>query len=295
MIAIIVIAVIVVVYFGLAIYGAKETMEIERLPLTVAASSTGLKYEDVSFKSRDESVVMKGWHFPGGGDSVIVIVHGGYQNRVDDNVNTLGLTVALVDEGYSVLLFDQRGRGESENKGLALSYIDQDIGGAVDFLKDNGYPLKKICLMGFCSGAVSSCIYASRNDIGTLILDGCLIDIPTMVVRQAAAAGPPELLARLFIPGLHLMTKIFYGYELINPIDVVGEINCPVLFIHEENDEFIKEDEIKRLFEASTNPASEMWEISNVEHSRAFQEYPEEYVTRIDCFIKKNAKDYSVG
>ena len=135
MITVIVIAAVIVAYLALSVYGAKKTMEIQRLPLETKAVPAGMEYEDVSFESRDGRTVMRGWHFPRGGDSVILIVHGGYQNRLDDTMDTLGLTAALVNRWHSVLLFDQRGRGESEGKGLALSYIDQDIGGAVDFLR----------------------------------------------------------------------------------------------------------------------------------------------------------------
>ncbi len=287
MITYIVIAAVLVVYFGLSAYGAGQTMLIPRLPLEGNPGSAGLIYEDIEFQSRGDNTILRGWYMPGSRDDVILIVNGGFQNRLDDNVGTLGLTGALVQKGYSVLLFDQRGRGESDGKGLALSNIDQDIGGAIDFLKEKGHPLEKICLMGFCSGAVSSCIFASRNSVGSLILDGCFISIPMMVVRQGASVGPPEFLVWIFIPGVFLMTKTLYGYDMVNPIDVVGDIECPVLFIHEEKDEFITKKETERLFKASTNPSNEIWEVVSVNHSRAFQEYPEEFIGRIDSFINK--------
>jgi dienelactone hydrolase len=244
----IVIAAVLVVYFGLSAYGARETMLIPRLPLEESPESTGLIYEDIEFQSCGDNTILKGWYMPGNRDNVILMVNGGFQNRLDDNVDTLGLTGALVQKGYSVLLFDQRGRGESGGKGLALSNIDQDIGGAIDFLKEKGHPVEKICIMGFCSGAVSSCIFASRNSVGSLILDGCFISIPVMVVKQGASVGPPEFLVWIFIPGVFLMTKILYGYDMVNSIDVIDDIKCPVLFIHEEKDEFITKKENGKTF-----------------------------------------------
>ena len=149
------IATVLILYIGLSIYGAKAAMEIPRLPLIHSPASVGLDYEDVAFTSRDDHVMLRGWHLPSKGNSIIIIVHGGFQNRVDDNVDTLQLADDLVKKGYNLLLFDLRGRGESEGKGLALSNIERDIGGAVDYLKARGYPIRRINIIGFCSGAAS--------------------------------------------------------------------------------------------------------------------------------------------
>ena len=262
-------------------------MDIKRLPLEITAESTGLAYQDVSFTSRFDEVLLKGWFFPGYKEQVVIFVHGGYQHRVDESLGTLGLTKDLVSNGYSVLLYDLRGRGESEGKGVSLSYIDEDIGGAVDFLHDMGYSQDDIGIMGFCSGAVLSCIYASRNDIGALILDGCFIDVPTMVVRQAKSIGFPGFLIWVFMPGLEIMTGVVYDYELINPIDVVGDVNCPILFIHEEHDEYTTWEETQKLYRASNNAENEIWEVNGSEHTQAFLDHPEEYVEKVTGFFDK--------
>lgn len=262
-------------------------MELKRLPLEVTPESTGLEYQDISFISRYDRVLLKGWFFPGNKEQVIILVHGGYQHRVDESLGTLGLTKDLVSYGYSVLLFDLRGRGESEGRGLSLSFIDEDIGGAVDFLHDMGYSQNDVCIMGFCSGAVISCIYASRNDIGVLVLDGCFIDIPTMVVRQAQSIGFPGFLIWAFMPGLKVMTGIVYDYELINPIDAVSDVNCSILFIHEENDEYTTWEETLKLYRASNNAENEIWEFSGSEHTKAYLDYPEEYIEKVIGFLEQ--------
>ena len=288
------IAIILALYTGLSIYGATAAMEIPRLPLNNSPASVGLDYKDVSFTSRDDHVVLRGWYLPSKRNSAIIIVHGGFQNRLDDNVDTLGLAHDLVKKGYNLLLFDLRGRGESEGKGLALSNIERDIGGAVDYLKAEGYPLKRIYIIGFCSGAASACIFASKNSIGALVLDGCFANVHNMVVRQAVLMGIPEFLVNFFVPGVLLMTKIFYGYDLVNPVDVVADVACPILFIHEEHDELISWEEMHQLFRASGNPANEFWEVSDADHSQSYKRHPVEYIEKVDKFLFNKVEDTSL-
>ena len=283
----IVIAAILFVYVGLSVFGAKAAMEIPRLLLDLSRSpdTVGLAYQDVSFTSRDDGVLLKGWYLPGGGQSVIVIVHGGFQNRLDDNVNTLELARDLVAEDYNVLLFDLRGRGQSEGRGLSLSNIERDIGGAVDYLQGEGYPPERIYIIGFCSGAASACIFASQNSVGALVLDGCFADVHDMVVGQAELQGIPGLLVDCFAPGLLFMAGIIYDYQLVNALDVVARVSCPVFFIHEEHDELVTREEMQRLYRLSVNPANDFWEVAGAKHSQSYKTYPAEFIEKVHGFF----------
>ena len=285
-------AAILFIYLGLSILGAVFVMRILRLPLEGTPISVGLDYEDVSFRSRDGGVLLKGWHISGNNKAVIIIVHGGFQNRVDDNVDTLGLSYSLHKQGFSLLLFDLRGRGESEGQGQALSNINNDIGGAVDYLKSRGYSSSNISIMGYCSGAASACIFASQEDVGALVLVGCFAKVRDMVIRMATTRGIPGFFAEIFIPGLQLMTKVFYSYQVVNPVDVVDDVACPILFVHEEYDEFIPIEDMRMLFEASNNPANELWEVEDIEHSQVYRSSPAEFITKVTSFL--NSKIFGV-
>jgi len=284
-IAILLIA-IIILYISLSTLGAIFVMKIPRLPLEVTPMSVGLEYDNVSFESRDDKVLLKGWRIEGSNNAVIIVVHGGFQNRVDDNVDTLGLARDLNQKGFSLLLFDLRGRGESEGKGMALSNIDKDIGGAIDYLRDIGYPADRIAIMGFCSGAASACIFASQEDIGALVLVGCFAEVRDMVVSMATTRGIPGIFAEMFIPGLKLTTRLIYGYQVVNPIDVVSRVNCPIFFIHEEYDEFIPIADMRLLFEKSTHPDNQFWEVKNIEHSQSYKNAPADFIDKTSSFLE---------
>jgi pimeloyl-ACP methyl ester carboxylesterase len=285
-----VVAIALAAYVGLSIFGAAALMEVPRLPLHSSPASVGLAYEEVSFASRDE-IVLRGWYIPAQGDSALVIVNGGFQNRIDDTADTLGLARDLVQKGYNLLLFDLRGRGESEGKGCALSHFESDIGGAVDYLTNMGYTTSKIGLVGFCSGAASLSIFASHENIGGLVLDGCFTSVRHMVDRQAAQRGIPQFLLDAFMPGLAAAAKTIYGYDEVNPIDVVAEVSCPILFIHEEYDELVSLDDVSQLLKASTNPANMLWEVNGAKHSQAYKTQPSEYVEKVNEFFAMAFKE----
>jgi len=283
----IVVAAILVLYTGLSIYGAHEAMGIPRLPLeeNVSPADVGLAYEDVSFSSRVDNVTLRGWYLPADGDCAIIIVHGGFQNRLDDAVDTLNLAHDLVARDYNVLLFDLRGRGESEGTGQALSNIERDIGGAFDYIMNRGYASEDIYIIGFCSGAASACIFASQNEVGALVLDGCFADVRDMVKNQAGLMGIPRFLVDFFIPGVFVVSHIFYDFEMVNAEDVVADVSCTIFFIHEENDELISLEEMELLFELSTNPANQFWEAPDAEHSQSYKTHPDEFMERVDGFF----------
>jgi dipeptidyl aminopeptidase/acylaminoacyl peptidase len=260
-------------------------MTIIRIPLQDSPRSYGLDYEDVSFPSRVDQVTLKGWLIPAEKEKIIVVVNGGYQNRIDDDGATLGMTAALVAEGYNVLLFDLRGRGESEGTGYSLSNAKEDIGGAVDYLNSLGYGLEDICVMGLCSGAALSTFYVSANSVGALILDGCFIRVSTMVIRESEDVGVPSFFTTIFLPGLYVMSHLIYGYELVNPIDIVDDIKCPILFIHEEFDAFVTMEETRELYRASGNPRDEIWQVMGAEHSQGYIVGQEDYIEKITEFL----------
>jgi uncharacterized protein len=281
---------LIVLYVALCAVGAVLAMRIPRLRLKGSPASVGLAYSDVSFPSRDSNFTLDGWYIPGTGDKTILIVHGGFQNRLDDNVDTLDLTKGLVGDGYNVLLFDLRGRGESQGTGLNILTNENDIGGAVDYLKTRGIATGDIGIIGFCSGAASTAIFAAQENIGAVVLDGCFASVETMVNRQASERHIPTFLVDSFIPGLKITVKLFYGAVPQDPINVVPEINCPIFFIHEQDDNLTTTRETGQLFAAAKNPADETWEIPGALHSEGYKADPADYVNKVNGFFSTELK-----
>jgi uncharacterized protein len=278
-------AVIIALYGGTSVTGAAIAMDIPRLPINGSPASVGLAFHGVTFDSRIDKIPLEGWFLPSSGNAVLVMINGGFQNRIDPVVDTLGLAHDLTQKGYSILLFDLRGRGESGGKAHSLSDENKDIGGAIDYLESRGYPADKIGIIGYCSGAANACLFASQNNIGGLVLDGCFPTVEDMVYNQASTHGIPRLPVDIFLPAVRVAAKVFYGYTEINPIKVVSKVQCPIFFIHEENDDLVSTGDDVALTKASDSQTNMLWQVKNTLHVRAYQNYPIEYVTKVSEFF----------
>lgn len=281
----IVIAIALALYLGISAYAVIIAMKIPRIPLRDSPASLGLVYEDISFSSRVDSVPLEGWYIPGERNFAIIVVNGGWRNRVDPNIGSLELARDLVESRYSVLLFDLRGRGESGGEGLTLTYVERDIGGAVDYIMSTGCPSESIGIIGFSSGAVSSLIFASQEPVGVLVLDGCFADVDNMIVREATKRGVPEFLVRSFIPGVFLMAKIIYGYTAANPVDRVRDVTCPIFFIHGAIDRSVPLTDVQKLYHAGSNLSNRLWVVAGADHTQAYRTNPTGYVEKVTSFF----------
>ena len=271
-------------YLGGAAYVASQAMNIPKLP--VVGSPLVDYYEDVSFPSRGDGLTLRGWFMPGhspGEPACVIIVTGGHQSRTDHVVGTLELSRDLVDRGYSVLLFDLRGRGESDGKGLALSYADSDIGGAVDYVRNRGY--RTIYIIGFSSGGALSIL--SGVNVTAMVIDSCFANVHEMLVSQATAKGYPVAFIKLLAPGVFLMARLMYGYQAVNPEDVVGSVTCPIFFVHGKFDDDIPLSNSCRLYQASANPLDQIWICPGADHCLTYRTSPDIYLEKVCQFMSE--------
>lgn len=269
----------------LSVIGSVAIMTVPRLPLTADPILINPEYQSVSFIARD-GVTLKGWFFPGDNGTVIVIVHGGFQNRVDDLANTAGIGRDLVRLGFNLLLFDLSGRGESGGKGVNLKYEPSDIGGAVDYLKQRGFNTNSIGLMGFCSGAAGVCIFSAGEQVGAVVLDGCFNTIKSMVINQARERHIPIRLLSAFHSTMKQIVKYSYRYETQDPIDFIGKIESPILLIHEQFDDLVSYQDTLDIYSRATVTDVMFWEVQGAYHSRAYDYDPTAYINRIVGFFE---------
>jgi fermentation-respiration switch protein FrsA (DUF1100 family) len=261
----------------------------EREPFEAQPEDFGLKYEEVSFSPRGETLTLRGWLLPGSPRApYLIFVHGIGDQRIGNQA--LDLASRLVhQDGYNVLPFDLRAQGTSDGDLVSAGEFERyDVLGAYDFLISRGAEPGRIGLIGRSYGAATAIMAAPlESGIAAVVADSPFADIQDRIAREAARKTPmPQGLVRVFLPPARLFADLLYGIHLgaLKPERDVAKLDYPVLIIHGEADERIPISEGRRVYEAAPS-GSEFWTLPGVTHADAFPTHPDEYVQRVREYL----------
>jgi uncharacterized protein len=262
-------AIFVLVPIGMGIVATHKWRETIGDPPSAA-------YREVSFQASD-GLDLAGWYHPSENGAAVVVVHGGSSDR-KGSVDHASL---LAEHGYGVLLYDARGRGESDGSENNYGWDwAKDVSGALAFLKgrDDVEP-DRIGALGLSTGAdVLIEVAAERKDVAALVTDG-------------AAAGSFEDGQRL--SGTQLETPL--GWMMFTTIrvlsgdppgppleDLIARVESPTLLISAGTG---VERDFNLLYDKAAHGPVHHWNLPGAHHTDAIHEYPREYEQRIVSFF----------
>jgi len=237
-----VVVIALVAYLVISFRVAEEVTRVERVPLDPPASSIAAAHDDVTFNSRD-GIVLKGWWFEvPGADRAAVLVHGRGRNRVNSDFMEASIARLLLVHGYSVLLFDLRGHGESGGTRYTLGIEEpRDILAAIDLAASRAdIERNRVAVIGESLGGGSALMTVKADpSIGPVVTDSAFADAGTVV---SEAATQYTNLPGWFNPGMVLMARVFLGLDLsqVSPARVVAAHPARAfLFIHCADDQLV--------------------------------------------------------
>ena len=239
-------------------------------PLFDSPEAHGLDYNDVAFLSED-NVTLRGWLIKGGRDKVIIQSHFGVQcNRGGwtpegkgpikpwkRNIRFLRQARYLVERGYSVLMYDMRGHGESDLGPIPwVSWGPEeakDVAAAVDFITHHpGYPGATIGLLSICMGAAAT-TYAYGRENGLASRDNIKAMIavqPLLYTCFVQALGMPSFMTRAG----EKVSKERLGFDMSKPnfIDDAPKVTVPTLVVQNQNDPWTQMNMVTDYYNALT-------------------------------------------
>jgi pimeloyl-ACP methyl ester carboxylesterase len=292
--ALVLVLLIVVVYVGISWKYADGVTRVTRDPLTKTPAYVQASFEDVSFRSRD-GLTLKGWWFasskPAG--KAAVLVHGKDQNRIDSSFDPGRIARFLLADGWSVLLFEMRGHGQSDGLRWGLGqYEPNDILGAIDLAAQKaGVVRGRVATIGESMGGGSVLMTVGKDPtIGPVVVDSAYASAQAVVDE----VGPQYSgLPAFFTPGLIAMSRILYGLDIggVVPVDVVrAHPERPFLFIQCEDDSTVAKHHGMELKAASANPNTRLWLVRDCGHVKAFVTHPQEWQDRVLAFLDGQLK-----
>ncbi len=255
-------------------------------PLFDNPANHGLEYEDVTFTASDD-VELSGWLVKGGTDKIIVQSHFGVQScragftpegkgmvkLWNENIPFLLHVKYLVDQGYSVLMYDFRNHGNSATG--TCEWVSwgpeeaKDVLAAVDFVANHpSYSDAQIGLLSICMGAASS-TYAFGQEDGLKKYQNikAMVAIQPMIYNDfVAALGLPGFLARWV--NAENNKRIGIDLEATSFLPYVKDIPVPTLLVQNDQDEYLNKANIDQYF-ANLEVEKEMLWLSDIGTKRA--------------------------
>lgn len=230
--------VLFLVYASISTYIMFQTAKTEvNLPDDLLALEFS-DYSEVNFYTDDENkVLLKGWWIPGnhGTDQAVLFIHGINGNRASD----FKVIKEVNNKGYSILTFDLRGHGFSDQSDLGLTVNEKyDIKAAIQFLKEIG--ATEIVIFGYSYGGTIGISHAHNFPaVKGVIADSPFNDLSSLMSGEVSLrTGLPNSLSDLLKPGIIASTKLFKGIDIreIQPQNAVMKLNYPILLIHCKDD-----------------------------------------------------------
>jgi abhydrolase domain-containing protein 17 len=169
---------------------------------------------------------------------------------------------ALHRAGFSVLAWDYPGYGTSDGRPAAdaILRIAEQLWESIP--ESFGYPPEQVILYGRSVGGGPATWLASRHQPAALILEGTF----TSVFRIATIIN--------ILP-----------WDIFDNLGRIGDIRCPVLFLHGTHDETVPFSHSQQLLERAPAPKSFTW-VEGGRHNDLVETYPEIYTSSIRRFVE---------
>jgi len=253
----------------------------------------GLGYEDIVVKTRD-GVELKGWFIKGSLSSSVILVHGYTASKYNEDYIKPAILM-LAKRGFNVLVYDQRGHGDSGGEYTTLGYREvDDLNDVVEWLRKS-YPdaSRRIGVIGYSMGGAVVLMHASKHgSLDVYIADSPYIDVFQSGKRWIKRSREP--LRSMLLLVYPLIVKLVEAKTGVNGSELVlyryapGLKNRKVMIIAGTRDDLVDIDEVKRFVEEARKAGGEveLW-VTDSKHVASITDNPSEYGERVLGFLER--------
>lgn len=240
----------------------------------LARGSSG--FEEHNFKTRD-NLILHGWFFASQKPEskwVLLWCHGGQGNMTHyfDQVKLFQY------HGFSVFIFDYRGYGKSEGSPSENGcYIDAMA--AYNFLaSEKSISPDRIVIFGQSLGGA-----VAANLTRHLVREK---KPPRVLILESTWTSFPSTFKKTI--GGHLLAPLIKSKFSV--LDVVREIEIPILIIHGKKDVMVPYHHAEQLLQNAKNPKKDIFEIPGGGHNDGYLVAGFAYFKRICKFVEMQTK-----
>ena len=241
-----------------------------------------LEYEDVAFKAND-GIPLRGWLIPApNSQRAVVVCHGLGANRG----LFLGVAPFLQRAGYTVLMFDFRGHGDSGGHTISFGADEaRDVAGAVSFLKARGF--SRVALYGFSMGGAAVLNSAAKLPVDAVVVDSTFTDFAPLVAQNLPSV--PQALKQTAVTIIDIYGQLEVGASLhqISTRTHIASISPrPLLVVHGTGDQLIPFSQAQTIHRLAQHP-KQLWLVKGADHCLCRLVDVKRYEARVSVFLKR--------
>ena len=251
----------------------------------LGAAPADLGAETVSIP-RAGGAPLAGWLARGTpGQGGVLLLHGVRANRS----MMVPRAQLLHNAGYTVLLIDLPGHGESDGGRITFGARESDAARAALVYLHRVARGERIGAIGASLGGASLLLGSGEpaaNGADAVVLEAVYPTIEEAVAdRLRIWLGPLGPSLTPLLTG-QLRLQVGVGVEALRPIDAVRRLRVPLLLVAGEADRHTTLAESRRLFDAASGP-KELWVVPNAPHGDLHASAPVEYERRVLAFFER--------
>ena len=227
-----------------------------------------------------------GWWLNQGGDSPVVLL---LHSIRADRSSMLSRAKLLLGHGFSVLLIDLQGHGETPGVAITLGSRESgDVRAALGWLKRT-VPSRRIGVIGCSLGGAAVLLSPQPSGFDAVVLEAVYPRVARAIENRIrirlgplAPALTPLLLVQLQ-PRLHISPRD------LEPIRSIDRLGSPVLVVAGSRDQHTTLAESEELFRAAVQP-KRMWVVSGARHQDFLSFDPAGYDSEVIGFLLEHLR-----
>jgi pimeloyl-ACP methyl ester carboxylesterase len=255
------------------VYASTHPGHREAAPFDFEAMA--VRAEPVEFSASD-GVLLRGWLLRRGPqDPPVVLCHDLGTSRG----SLVGMAIALHKAGFTVLLFDFRGHGDSDGSRTTLGVLEKrDVLGAVEFLSGpEGTDATRVGLYGVGMGAHAAVLAAADlRQVKVLVLDSLYPDADFELIRKVYSGWEFGRRNLSFVPRTIFGVMTGTGTRSPSAAEVIGRLTGRDLLLLAPAGDSRLVGEMRRMYESIPDQADADGNLAVLPATRSGELYGEQ-------------------
>lgn len=223
-----------------------------------------------------------GWWVDQRGDSPVVLLLHGIRS---DRASMVPRARRLIAQGFSVLLIDLQGHGETPGEWITLGAQESvDVDAALEWIRGQA-PGRRVGVLGCSLGGAALLLRNPPDGVDAVVLEAVFPRITQAIENRVRIRLGP--LAPLIAPLLwmQLPPRLHLSPRDLEPIRFIHRLNAPVLVAAGAEDRHTPLSESRELFAAAAEP-KELWVVPGAGPEDLLACDPDGYDARVMAFLR---------